>query len=1194
MALNDSSVAPQPDLSDAYMAHDNAMRGQAAVEQLDAMMGNQKPPGTPVPPAAPLPQKTLGEQASGVVSAVAGDIGTTLKEQPRIVYKAVRDAYQSVIDLAKDAGDFTNKYLPAIQVTGAGAPRIVTPAERAADPTLPGALADDIHFPDIDAPTSKIGTVEKNIIQFAVGMRSAGKQLEALGLPAATTAWGARSLTAVKGFLGMFEAFDGPKQNLSNLVQSVPALENPVTEMLAAKGDDSDIVKRLKSAAEGTVIGQGIDGLVSGLRMLRSANVAKDAAEEAAGLASGNADLAEDIGPPKSGGLAAMGETSGTGSAVTSINLDQSASRMAKAGETTVDMTPEQVAAMGKPAAAEELAGPSSPGATEAQAKEPGVYLNFNKINSQDDITRTMSELADAFKGNIDVARRGVQTWEDAKLGADAVNAWETLMSRRTGEVLNNEETLAVRSLWVSATAKLREVSEIAVSDPTPENLFAFRRMQAAHQAIQEQVLGARAEAARSLGSWNIPVGAEDYRMGQMLTAMKSDTGPLSDGLAVSLNMAQRTKALMESMDYDGVNNFAEKSFYAKTRDAVLEAWTNALLTAVGTHVKVTASNAATVALRIAERSTAENLAKLGGATNGVSVGEAAAQYAGLIGGLKDAFRYAGKAANAFLSEEPLPPLGNDPLSNAIKAAKTGTYSAGTDNPEYRFGGAISSQAFNISSSGWLGRSVDLLGQVVRSPGRALTAEHDFFRSIGYRMELHALATRQATAEVSAGQISADALPDRIAEIIANPPPSVTIGSIDAMKYQTFTDAPGTFAQHLEQLRTSYPLIRLVLPFYKIPSRIMAFTVERSPFAPVMASYRANIAAGGAREGLARAQVGLGTGVMLATIDSVLSGTLTGSGPPERSQRGAMMDTGWLPYSMKVGDRWVQYNRLETVGSSMAMAADVVETMKAYNTAMNADDPDMGNLAAATVLAVAQDVTSKTYLQGVANIFEMMANPKTEGMAKARSFAGSIVPAGVASIDRITDPYQRSVYSILDAIKARTPGLSESLPPVRSVWGEPLQHDSGMGKAYDLLSPFPTRAPTDSPIDKEIVRLGANVNLPAAKVSFGQGATVDLRKDPAIYSRYVELAGNAYKDPAWRLGAKDMLNQLVSGTSPLSAIYNMKSDGPEGMKAEMIKGIMNQYREGAKQQLLTEYPQLQGTVDKKRESVQALKMPVID
>jgi hypothetical protein len=119
------------------------------------------------------------------------------------------------------------------------------------------------------------------------------------------------------------------------------------------------------------------------------------------------------------------------------------------------------------------------------------------------------------------------------------------------------------------------------------------------------------------------------------------------------------------------------------------------------------------------------------------------------------------------------------------------------------------------------------------------------------------------------------------------------------------------------------------------------------------------------------------------------------------------------------------------------------------------------------------------------------------------------------------------------------------------------------------------------------------VNLPEGRTSFGQGAVVDLHKDPQVYSRYVELAGNAYKDPAWGMGAHDMLNSLVSGNHPLSPVYDMKSDGPDGGKAEMIRSLMNQYRDGAKRQLLQEYPKLQEEVTQKTQDRQALKMPTL-
>jgi len=87
-----------------------------------------------------------------------------------------------------------------------------------------------------------------------------------------------------------------------------------------------------------------------------------------------------------------------------------------------------------------------------------------------------------------------------------------------------------------------------------------------------------------------------------------------------------------------------------------------------------------------------------------------------------------------------------------------------------------------------------------------------------------------------------------------------------------------------------------------------------------------------ARQSLALAQMGLGSMVTMAAADAVLSGQLTGSGPREPGLRAAMMNEGWLPYSAKVGDRWVQYNRLETVGSGMAIAADATEAMREFLT----------------------------------------------------------------------------------------------------------------------------------------------------------------------------------------------------------------------------------------------------------------------
>lgn len=875
---------------------------------------------------------------------------------------------------------------------------------------------------------------------------------------------------------------------------------------------------------------------------------------------------------------------------LTSVSFNKADSKIAAQSARAAQFTTEDASKLGQPNYPDEIG--TAPGAQEAGAKQPGVYVNFARMNTTDDVKRAVSELTDHFKGNIEQATRGVRTFEDTKLGAQSVDAWNTLMSRRVGEPLNAEQSLAARQLWASASSKVADLAKIATEEPTPENLTAFRKMLETHAAIQQEVIAARTETARALGSWRIGAGNADERLASALQQLNGEAG-LKGGVESTLSIANRVKALAESGDIDGLNNFAMKSRYAMTRDAVLEAWTNGLLTSPMTHVKVTTSNAATMALRIAERKIAEHISSILGDDAGVQVGEAAAQYSGMVDGFKDSLRFVKKTANSLLNDKKLPDLGDDPISNAIKAAKTGTYSIGEDSrPEWMSQGAISSQALNMADSGWVGKGIDLAGQVIRSPGKALQGEHDFFRSIAYRMELNANAVRQATQEVNAGKIAEDALGARVQDLIENPPSNIRISSMDGMRYQTFTDAPGKLATLLQQARQDFPMLRVVLPFYKIPSRIMSFTMERTPLAPLMSTFRQNIAAGGTRQSLALAQMGLGTGVMLATADAVMSGQVTGSGPLEKGRRQAMENEGWKPYSVKVGDRWIQYNRIETTGSTMAMAADAMETMQNFHAGINGDDPDVENLALATTLSIAQDITSKTYLQGLANFFDAMANPKGEGQRVLKSLAGSLVPAGVNSIDTMTDPYKRATYSMMDAIKARTPGFSKDLPPQQNLWGEPVKQGSGLGRAYDLLVPMPSSYSNNEPIDKELIKQGMNITRPSARTSFN-GATIDLTKNPQLYARYQELAGNGLKNPAWGMGAKDLLNAIVSGNHPLSAVYNLKSDGPDGGKADMIKDIINRYRDQAKQQLLQENPELQQQVQTKLEAKRALKLPVL-
>ena len=1204
---------PVPTLTADYAQHRDQLEGKAALAQL---MSEQATPAegaqSSAAPTAPAePQGSLGSRVANGAKAVAGDIGKGLLEAPKAaLLTGPRDAFQSMLEGVKDLGDWTNKYLPALQVMGEGAPRLVSPEERANNPNLPGSLADNINLPKLGEPTSVTGGIIKSASQFITSMATLGRIFGPMG----TDAEGAvgHLATMGKSAAAMFAGFDKADGNIADLVQKVPALQNPVTEFLSSKSDDTEVEGRLKNALTGVGFGELTNGLLAGLRVLRGGLAAKadlgpslEEAEVAKPPAAPETPAAfKFLGDPDAAPdepLASIGDQA----------TKRAAAEQATEGFTPEErLTPEQVAKMGEPAGEGELAGPRVPGATEAQAKEPEVYINFARIDAPDDVKRTLSQLADAQKDNVDAAARGIQSFESTKLGANFVDAWQTLMDRRVGEPLNAEQQLAGRQLLAQSAMKVDQLTKdtIANPNPTPEDIFAWRKQMQTHAMIQAEVSGSQREIARSLGAMRIPVSGQSA-----IDRMAAITSQLEQmgGMKTNMDFLQATKTLIDSGKLEDLGNVAEKTLYAKTRDALITGWTNGLLTNPLTHVKVNLSNIGTIALRLAENRIAEAMDKATG-YDGVPIGETAQTTAGLISALKDSFRYVGKLGS--LADQAVEP-GQSPLVDAANAFKSGHYSVGSEGGvDWAQQGQGASDALAIADSGWVGKATDLMSSVVTSPGRALAGEHEFYRSIGMRMELNRFSYRQAMSEMASGQINAEDVAGRVADLVENPTPDISTKAVSGMTYQTFTDAPGKLAEAIEKIRNDFPLARVIIPFYKIPSRIMSFTFERSPLAPLMAGWRADIAAGGARQSMALAKTGLGSAIMLATSDAVLSGNIVG-GSPTPAQR----DQGVLPYSVKAGDRWVQFNRLETVGSSMALAADIASTSRDYFTKVNGDNPHVETLTAAGIAAIANNVTSKTYFEGLARFFETMGDPASKRYLETapgsdaiadpnsgaentlKGLAGSVVPAGVGGIDRLTDPYQRATYDMMDAIKARIPGQSEKLSVARGPWGDPIEHASGLGKAYDAFVPFATKPANPQPIDQEIDRIGMNLTLPPARTSFGKGssaAVVNLHNDPEMYSRYVELAGNEWKDPAYgNLGCKDLLNQVVSGNHWLSPIYNMKNDDPgagSNSKAGMIRSIMNQYREGAKNPtngLLKEYPELQQEVTEKAQQRQSLRLP---
>ena len=792
------------------------------------------------------------------------------------------------------------------------------------------------------------------------------------------------------------------------------------------------------------------------------------------------------------------------------------------------------------------------------------TYINFGRIEAPEQVKFAIGKLAEGLKGSVDEARRGVITHEATQKMADDLGMTVTdLLKRRKGQPLNAEEALAARQMLTTSGEMLVDLAKKAASpNASALDLFAFRKGMAVHAAIQNEVIAARTETARALSSWAIPAGSKMEKARAIEQVMATMGGPEN-----AREMAKRLAILTQAgATPSAINKFLQRGAGARTMDAVKEVWVNGLLSSPKTHVVNMMSNSLVGVQQIYERAAAAGISKLTG-SDGVQFGESLAMAFGLVQSIKEAFKM------------------------AAKSLKTGETGYAFNKVDITRPNAISGEAIGMAGTS-VGKFADFLGHTATIPGRLLGAEDEFFKTINYRMEVNAQAFRQAKSE----GLDGDAFKARVAELIENPPDHIRINAADQAMYATFTNSLGKFGSAIMKLRdVDSPLnpLPFILPFVRTPANITRYTFERTPFAPLVGQWRADLAAGGARADLALARMSTGTAIMMTAMDMASNGHISGAGPSgdDVTVRESLVRSGWQPYSVKVGDRWYSYNRTDPFGTTMGLAASIVESVQKGE--LDEDDVDeWQEVMAMSIAATSQVVINKTYLEGFSNFVETMSDPKRYSERYVEDLVASFLPATALmySMKNIHDPYQRDPSTPYEAIQARIAGLSDSLPPRRNLWGEPVSTESGLGRVYDAVSPIASRPEKVNPIDREIVRLNKGPTKIAKKTVFG-GARVSLKKFPAVYDEYVRLAGNELKHPGWGMGAKDFLNSVVSGKHALSSVYQIMSDE---VRRDFIEGVVSDYRGLAQQQIMADpkHAAFAKEVSKIKAAMQQSKMPV--
>lgn len=653
--------------------------------------------------------------------------------------------------------------------------------------------------------------------------------------------------------------------------------------------------------------------------------------------------------------------------------------------------------------------------------------INLEKITSDEDLQGIIKSTSEKFKGTIDEQRRGIITHEETQILADNLGVSPDDLKRvRAGRAFNAEELKATSDLLLTQSKKVADLAgKIRTGDNSTQTLLQFQKELQAQALVQIKLSGAKAESGRALQIQRViarEVPSELKAQQEVLKAL--------GGQEITEEIAHRL-SLIDPMDIPAVNKFIREVTKAKTADKVYEYWLNSILSNPQTHAVNTISNTLRAALEIPVDIAQAGIELFKGSGRQVFFGEAPSRLIGDLMGIKEGVRRA-----LYVLKEGISIERNTQIESKVPAIK------------------------------------GKLGEIIRTPTKALTAEDEFFKAINATGDMYAGAYRTAAKEGHKGK----ALIRRMGELIENPTNEMLESMSKKALETTFQQDLGNWGNQILGFRSRLPGLRYLIPFVRTPGNILKEGFRFSPAGFVELGFKGVTQKTFDSRLASKAAVGSIIAANFAL--QAIEGNVTGDAPKDDAQRDAFYRSGKKPYSVKLGDQWIPFRRLEPINTSLSLIADGFERFK--------EGGDWGDLAMEAVFTIAQNFTNRSYLSGLNDFMNALNDP----MRYARNYitrqAKGAVPFSGATrfAEQTIDPTLREpmkgdtgndaldqVTQIGESISSDVPGLSKNVRPRLNVFGEEIKQEGG---GFSALTP--SKAKND-PVDQELERLGMAVTF---------------------------------------------------------------------------------------------------------------------
>ena len=1017
-------------------------------------------------------------------------------------------------------------------------------------------------------PKTLAGNITEGVSRFVTGFYTPNKFLKGAGLVGGFGVTALRGMAA--GAVADLTVFDPNEGRLSDMLVEFdsPVLNNAVTQYLATDVEDTEMEGRLKNVLEGMIVGGVAEGVLFGIKAFKKAKATQNFDEKNAIYKEAGEAIKEVQAGNKTSPVVKKAIVDGNNA----INVDELTKEF-KIGEKTAKTD------------------------SESFIKK---ILNTKSFRNAEHVLKTIDDVADQF----DDATKNFL--ENDVLRNDVAEELAKTLARNKDEILRAlpKQTEAAKQGTVRMLASKMVLQEIArnLQDTSIKYIAQFgeneklwtkeARQEIANYAnliqnvtysLKEQIRG----AARVTQAGRVQVGAVG---GKVIDAEKA---------AQFVRLYNSNPIILAKKfskgSLDEVIQNAGKTKYQKAIEVFNSAYINSLLSGVFTQAVNLKSGLYEALIRPMEQVIGGAIAR-----DKKSIQLGFAQYRGMVTSFKDTWKAVGIALRQ--GDAVLDPLARTQDNLQIVNGKT----------------VRPISAANLGFNGRVGTAVDWIGRVVELPSRLLITSDEFLKQVNYRGRLLSNAlenTMELGLDITSkeGKKNIERIlkegfdENGLANIKNNP---INEKALQYARESTFTNSltNGSYlnwGSKIENFLRQSPEFRFIMPFIRTPTNLWRHFSNRVPGFGALTKQNQELWNSGDRraraEVLGRQALGF-AGTMYAldvaleyveTKDGMILPKLTGNGPANFDIKKQWLSLGWQPYSFARQNSdgtvtYVQYNRMDPRFYVLGIMADLKENIA------NINDEDKSDIFGSAFLTVFKNVTNKTYLRGLSDVFEVLAEPTPKNISQFfGGVVGNIIPFvsfRSQGIPGILDPDKEALEtrSFIDQVIAKTPFAKGYLETKRDILtGEPIEKKpTGLVINPDGVASFsfwfmgPTMVGKSSdvkqdPVSYEVARLKLTLSAPETK-KFKVDLTEFKKGDQTAYDYWLEQVGKA----------KDFdgttLKQKLENTFKTSQ-YKSAKEGDEtfdGGKEYIVKRIFEGYKKLAYANMLQKYPEVRKEIEK--------------